>query len=84
MFTGDDKVLHTEFEIKNVVKKFDSNIALDRLNIHVKDSSIYGLVGINGAGKTTIIKEIMGIQNIIFQKLVLQHIYEQNLTLQLQ
>lgn len=49
-------------EIKNVVKKFDSNIALDGLNIHVKDSSIYGLVGINGAGKTTIIKEIMGIQ----------------------
>jgi ABC-2 type transport system ATP-binding protein len=44
-----------------VVKKFDGVKALDGLNITVENGSIYGLVGTNGAGKTTIIKNIMGI-----------------------
>lgn len=49
-------------EVKGVTKYFNKNKALDGLNINVKDGSIYGLVGTNGAGKTTIIKSIMGIQ----------------------
>jgi ABC-type multidrug transport system, ATPase component len=48
-------------EVRNVVKKFDGVKALDGLNITVENGSIYGLVGTNGAGKTTIIKNIMGI-----------------------
>ena len=38
--------------------------ALDGLCINVERGSIYGLVGTNGAGKTTVIRNIMGIQKL--------------------
>jgi ABC-2 type transport system ATP-binding protein len=47
--------------IRGVVKKFDKVTALDGVNMTVKNGSIYGLVGTNGAGKTTILKLIAGI-----------------------
>ena len=47
--------------IENLSKKFDGNLALDGLNMNVPDGSVYGLVGTNGAGKTTIIKQLAGV-----------------------
>lgn len=47
--------------MKNVNKKFDDFQALKNLSIHVNTGSIYGLVGTNGSGKTTIIKHLTGI-----------------------
>ena len=47
--------------IDNLSKKFDGTLALDGLNMHVPDGSVYGLVGTNGAGKTTIIKHLAGV-----------------------
>ena len=47
--------------IENLSKKFDGNPALDGLNMNVPDGSVYGLVGTNGAGKTTIIKHLAGV-----------------------
>lgn len=49
-------------KVKDVCKSFGKFRALDNLNINVGEGSIYGLVGTNGAGKTTIIKNIVGIQ----------------------
>mgnify|MGYP000937106218 CR=1 FL=1 len=48
-------------KVDHVNKNFDRFKALDDLNINVNKGSIYGLVGTNGAGKTTIIKHITGI-----------------------
>lgn len=48
-------------KVESVVKKFDSTIALNDFNLNVKKGSIYGLVGTNGSGKTTIIKHLTGI-----------------------
>jgi len=48
-------------EVSNVSKYFDDFKALDGLNLTVKKGSIYGLVGTNGSGKTTIIKHITGV-----------------------
>ena len=48
-------------QVSNVSKSFDQFQVLDDLNLTVKKGSIYGLVGVNGSGKTTIIKHIMGI-----------------------
>ena len=48
-------------EVSNVSKSFDGFKALDDLNLTVRKGSIYGLVGSNGSGKTTIIKHITGI-----------------------
>jgi ABC-2 type transport system ATP-binding protein len=47
--------------IRNLTKKFDGITALDNVNMTIKDASIYGLVGTNGAGKTTILKLIAGV-----------------------
>lgn len=47
--------------VKNVNKSFDDYQALTDLNINVKTGSIYGLVGTNGSGKTTIIKHLTGV-----------------------
>ncbi|MEG0918606.1 MAG: ABC transporter ATP-binding protein [Anaerovoracaceae bacterium] len=48
--------------VKDLNKSFDnSNFMLDNINLNINKGSIYGLVGTNGAGKTTIIKHIVGI-----------------------
>lgn len=48
-------------EAKNVVKTFDGFRALDSLNMTVPKGAVYGLVGLNGAGKSTIIRHLAGI-----------------------
>lgn len=47
--------------IEDLTKRFDGCLALDGLNMNVPDGSVYGLVGTNGAGKTTIIKHLAGV-----------------------
>jgi len=51
-------------KVKNVTKTFDSFTALDTLSLNVEKGSIYGLVGPNGSGKTTIMKAIAGIYKV--------------------
>lgn len=48
-------------EMKNVTKSFGAFRALEDLNLHVPRGSVYGLVGPNGVGKTTIIRHLTGI-----------------------
>ncbi|MCL2222596.1 MAG: ATP-binding cassette domain-containing protein [Oscillospiraceae bacterium] len=47
-------------QVEGVTKKFESITALDGLNLNVKKGSIYGLVGVNGSGKTTTLKLLAG------------------------
>ncbi len=46
---------------ENLSKTFDGVPALTDLNLCVQKGSIYGLIGINGAGKTTVINLLAGI-----------------------
>jgi len=48
-------------QIQNLTKHFDNYTALSGFNLNIKKGSIYGLVGINGSGKTTAIKHLAGI-----------------------
>ena len=49
-------------EIKNVTKTYDGvKKALDDVSFSVKDGEIFAFIGHNGAGKTTMIKSIVGI-----------------------
>lgn len=48
-------------EIKDLRKKFGKFHALNGLNLHVPQGSLYGFVGPNGAGKTTTIKIMTGL-----------------------
>ena len=46
---------------KNLTMKFDDFTALKNLNCEIPESCIYGLVGSNGAGKSTFLRLISGI-----------------------
>ena len=48
-------------ELKNVTMKFEGYIALSDVNLTVKQGSAYGLLGANGAGKSTILRLLAGI-----------------------
>lgn len=45
----------------NVTKSFDTFKALDNLNCTIDKSCVYGLIGSNGAGKSTFLRTITGI-----------------------
>lgn len=47
-------------EIKEVSKSFKQQIVLDNINLSVKENEIFGLIGPSGAGKTTLIRMIIG------------------------
>ena len=48
-------------ETKNLSKKFGKQLIVDSVSLKIKRNSIYGILGQNGAGKTTILKMIMGL-----------------------
>jgi ABC-2 type transport system ATP-binding protein len=48
-------------ETKNVWRSFGKSVAVQNLNLRVRRGSIYGFLGRNGAGKTTVIKMLAGL-----------------------
>ena len=48
-------------ELSHVTKRFGTKTALDDLSLTVPQGAVYGLVGSNGAGKSTALRHIMGI-----------------------
>ena len=48
-------------EVKILVKKYGSHLAVDHLNFTVDTGQIYGFLGPNGAGKSTLMKVLTGI-----------------------
>lgn len=51
-------------ETKQLTKVYGDQKAVSSVDLHVKKGSIYGLLGRNGAGKTTIMKMILGLTSI--------------------
>ena len=47
-------------KLQHVTKRFGDYKALDDFSLTVPKGSVYGLMGLNGAGKTTIIKHLAG------------------------
>lgn len=48
-------------KIENLVKRYGDLIALDHLNIEIREGEIFGLLGPNGSGKTTAINCILSL-----------------------
>ena len=57
-------------KLKNVSKSYDNKLVLDNINLDLEDNKIYGLIGRNGVGKTTLMKilsdQILNYQGEIF------------------
>jgi ABC-type branched-chain amino acid transport systems, ATPase component len=51
----------TLLKIKDLNKSFGNKEVLKNINFTVQQGHIIGLIGANGAGKTTIMKAILGI-----------------------
>jgi ABC-2 type transport system ATP-binding protein len=51
----------TIIEVKNLSKRYGSFVALDQVSFSLQPGRIVGLIGRNGAGKTTVLKAILGL-----------------------
>ena len=48
-------------KIEHLAKTYCEKKAVDELSLHISAGEIYGFIGHNGAGKTTMIKAVAGI-----------------------
>ncbi len=48
-------------EIRNVSKTFEDNKAVDNVSVSIKENTVFGLIGTNGAGKSTVLRMVAGI-----------------------
>jgi ABC-2 type transport system ATP-binding protein len=46
---------------ENLTKHFRDQVAVDELSIEVPEGSVFGLLGENGAGKTTALQILLGL-----------------------
>jgi len=54
-------VLTNAVEIKNLTKTYGDSIAVDGLSLNIEKGKITGIIGADGAGKTTLIRLIIGL-----------------------
>ena len=60
-------------KIEHLTKAFGDKLAVDDLSLHIAPGEIYGFIGHNGAGKTTVFNMLTGVYkptegNIILKK----------------
>lgn len=48
-------------DIKNVTKRFGGITAVDHVSVTIKEGNVFGLIGTNGAGKSTVLRLTTGI-----------------------
>ncbi|MEG2013642.1 MAG: ATP-binding cassette domain-containing protein [Anaerovoracaceae bacterium] len=52
-------IMEYVIETKNLTKQYGTTTVVDKVNLHVPKGKIYGLLGRNGAGKTTAMKMML-------------------------
>ncbi|KRL54562.1 ABC-type multidrug transport system ATPase component [Furfurilactobacillus rossiae] len=58
---GEEKMTEIALQLQHVSKRFGKHQALDDVDLTINRGDIYGLIGENGAGKTTIMRLITGL-----------------------
>lgn len=53
--------MHTAIELQDLSKRYKEKVAVSKMNLSIKEGELFGLLGLNGAGKTTVIKMLTGI-----------------------
>lgn len=51
-------------QVKNLVKKYDSFVAVNDISFSVSENEVFGILGPNGAGKTTTLEMMEGLRPI--------------------
>lgn len=46
---------------ESITKRFEDIVAVDRVNAEIRDGYVFGLIGTNGAGKSTFLRMVSGI-----------------------
>lgn len=49
--------------VRNLTKTYGENVALDNISFEVKKGEIFGIIGRSGAGKTTLIRILRGVED---------------------
>jgi len=66
-------------EIKNLTKKYKKNVVLDNVCMSIPSNQITFLMGENGAGKTSLIKSILNLEEyqgqVLFDDKTIAHVY---------
>ena len=52
-------------EAVNVTKRFEDIVAVDHINATIRDGSVFGLIGTNGAGKSTFLRSLNRMNDLI-------------------
>lgn len=52
----------SDLEVQGLVKRFGTNLVVDRVSFHVNDGEFFVLLGPSGGGKTTILRMICGLE----------------------
>lgn len=50
-------------ELRNVTKRFGSNMVIDNINLTIPQGQMVTLLGPSGCGKTTILRLVAGLEN---------------------
>jgi len=48
-------------EVKNISKSFEEVKAIDNISAHIEEGHVFGLIGTNGAGKSTFMRMLSGV-----------------------
>lgn len=48
-------------EVKSLSKYFDKMKAIDNVSVHIEEGHVFGLIGTNGAGKSTFMRALSGV-----------------------
>lgn len=59
-------------QTKNLTKYFKNQKVINNVSLNIRENTIYGLLGLNGAGKSTVLKMIIGMINPTNGKILFQ------------
>ena len=61
------------FQISNLTKKYGDHVILKNLNLEINPGEVVGIVGVDGAGKSTLFKVVTGLEQVESGEILLEN-----------